>query len=37
VEESQISGYLIIVLGVSSLERLIHAVETWEADHRKGV
>jgi chemotaxis protein CheC len=30
VKESAISGYLIIVLGVSSLDRLIHAVEEWE-------
>jgi len=30
VKKSAISGYLIIVLGVSSLDRLIHAVEEWE-------
>ena len=30
VRESAISGYLIIVLGVSSLDRLIHAIEKWE-------
>jgi chemotaxis protein CheC len=30
VKKSSISGYLIIVLGVSSLDRLIHAVEEWE-------
>jgi chemotaxis protein CheC len=30
VKKSAISGYLIIVLGVSSLDRLINAVEEWE-------
>ena len=30
VKKSAISGYLIIVLGVSSLDRLISAVEDWE-------
>ena len=36
VKESAISGYLIIVLGVSSLDRLIHAVESWENASRAG-
>jgi chemotaxis protein CheC len=35
VKESAISGYLLIVLGVSSLDRLVHAVEAWEASHRQ--
>jgi chemotaxis protein CheC len=30
IKESAISGYLVIVLGVSSLDRLIRAVEDWE-------
>jgi len=36
VRESAISGYLIIVLGVSSLDRLIHAVEEWEDSQLRG-
>jgi chemotaxis protein CheC len=35
VKESAISGYLIIVLGVSSLDRLIHAVEAWEINQNR--
>jgi chemotaxis protein CheC len=34
IKEGAVSGYLVIVLGVSSLERLIRAVETWEARQR---
>jgi chemotaxis protein CheC len=34
IKESSVSGYLVIVLGVSSLERLVRAVETWEARQR---
>ena len=30
VKESSISGYLLIILGVSSLDRLIAAIEKWE-------
>jgi len=29
IKESSVTGYLIIVLGVASLDRLIHAVEEW--------
>jgi chemotaxis protein CheC len=29
LRESSVTGYLIIVLGVASLDRLIHAVEDW--------
>ncbi len=36
VKESAISGYLIIVLGVSSLDHLLQAVELWESTNRKG-
>jgi chemotaxis protein CheC len=32
IKESAISGYLAIVLGVSSLERLVRAVESWEQE-----
>ncbi len=34
VKESAISGYLLIVLGVSSLDRLIHAIESWESQSK---
>jgi chemotaxis protein CheC len=30
IRESAIEGYLVIVLGVSSLDRLVRAVEAWE-------
>lgn len=30
VKDSEVSGYLILVLGVSSLERLVHGIEDWE-------
>ncbi len=30
LRDSTIGGYLVIVLGVTSLDRLIHAAETWE-------
>jgi len=30
VRESAVSGYLVIVLGVSSLDRLIRAIDDWE-------
>jgi len=30
VKESAVSGYLAIVLGVSSLDRLLRAIESWE-------
>jgi chemotaxis protein CheC len=30
VKDSEVSGYLILVLGVSSLERLVHGIEEWE-------
>jgi len=29
IKESSVTGYLIIVLGVASLDRLLHAVEDW--------
>ena len=35
VKESAVSGYLVIVLGVSSLDRLLKAVEGWE--ERQGI
>jgi chemotaxis protein CheC len=30
VKDSEVSGYLILVLGVSSLERLVYGIEEWE-------
>ena len=30
IKEGAVSGYLVIVLGVSSLDRLIRAIEAWE-------
>jgi len=30
IKEGAVSGYLVIVLGVSSLDRLLHAIEAWE-------
>ncbi|HEY2382570.1 MAG TPA: chemotaxis protein CheC [Terriglobia bacterium] len=30
IKESAVSGYLVIVLGVSSLDRLIRSIEEWE-------
>ena len=30
IKESAVSGYLAIVLGVSSLDRLLRAIENWE-------
>ena len=30
VRESAVSGYLVVVLGVSSLDRLLRAIEDWE-------
>jgi len=35
VKESAISGHLVLVLGVSSLDRLIRAIEAWE-QHQYG-
>ena len=34
VKDSEVSGYLILVLGVSSLERLVHGIEDWEGRQR---
>jgi chemotaxis protein CheC len=34
VKESSVSGYLVIILGVSSLDRLLRAVEMWEEDQK---
>lgn len=34
IRESAVSGHLVIVLGVSSLDRLIRAIEAWEEDQR---
>ena len=33
LRDSDIGGYLVIALGVSSMERLIQAVETWETSY----
>jgi chemotaxis protein CheC len=33
IKESAVSGYLAIVLGVSSLDRLLKAIESWEESH----
>jgi chemotaxis protein CheC len=33
IKESAVSGYLAIVLGVSSLDRLLKAIEHWEENH----
>jgi chemotaxis protein CheC len=30
IKDSSVSGYLVLVLGVSSLDRLIRAIEAWE-------
>ena len=30
IKESAVSGYLVMVLGISSLDRLMHAIEDWE-------
>ena len=30
LRDTQVTGYMIIVLSVASLDRLIHAVEDWE-------
>jgi chemotaxis protein CheC len=32
LRDSSLTGYLVIVLGVASIERLIRALESWEAD-----
>jgi chemotaxis protein CheC len=34
LRESSLTGYLVIVLGVASIERLIRALERWEAELR---
>jgi chemotaxis protein CheC len=34
LRNSSLTGYLVIVLGVSSIERLIHALERWEREQR---
>ena len=34
LKESSVSGFLVIVLGVSSLDRLIQAIEVWEDTQR---
>jgi chemotaxis protein CheC len=34
IKESHVSGYLAIVLGVSSLDRLLRAIENWEGEYR---
>ena len=33
IKESAVSGYLAIVLGVSSLDRLLRSIENWEQSH----
>ena len=35
VRESAVSGYLVIALGVASLERLISAIEAWEDEQKR--
>ena len=35
IKESSVSGYLAIVLGVTSLERLIRAIEEWEKNQNR--
>jgi len=34
LRNSSLTGYLVIVLGVASIERLIHALERWEQEQR---
>jgi len=34
VKASSVSGYLVIILGVSSLDRLLRAIEIWEEDQK---
>jgi chemotaxis protein CheC len=34
LRNSSLTGYLVIVLGVASIERLIHALELWEPEQR---
>jgi chemotaxis protein CheC len=34
IRENSVSGYLAIVLGVSSLDRLVRAIENWEESQR---
>ena len=34
LRDSSLTGYLVIVLGVASIERLIRALEQWERDQR---
>jgi chemotaxis protein CheC len=34
LRNSSLTGYLVIVLGVASIERLIHALERWEEEQR---
>ena len=34
LRNSSLTGYLVIVLGVASIERLIHALERWEREQR---
>ena len=34
IKEGSVSGYMVIVLGVSSLDRLLKAIETWEESQR---
>jgi chemotaxis protein CheC len=36
IRESAVSGYLAIVLGVSSLDRLLNAIEKWEEESHNG-
>ncbi len=34
LRDSSLTGYLVIVLGVASIERLLHALERWESEQR---
>jgi chemotaxis protein CheC len=34
LKNSSLTGYLVIVLSVASIERLIRAIEQWEQDQR---
>jgi chemotaxis protein CheC len=35
LRDNSLSGYLVIMLGVSSLDRLLHAVEVWQHDEEQ--
>lgn len=37
LRDNSLSGYLVIMLGVSSLDRLLHAVEAWQEEQGRGL